>query len=151
VVADGVRAEAAPALLDGGAVRAALPARVVQRHLQRRRARAGARYAPAPAAAASGAPSTSRNGTVAGDPADRSARRPSQGSRTRSITWEERDREVMLATGARELYYSQDTIRDRAAGEVSASGCPVAFGWCARRDRPAGGRLSSVSWLVDDA
>jgi hypothetical protein len=49
VVADGVRAEAAPALLDRGAVRAALPARVVQRHPQRRRARAGARHAPAPA------------------------------------------------------------------------------------------------------
>ena len=51
VVADGVRAEAAPALLDGRAVRAALPARVVQRHLERRRARAGARHAPATAAA----------------------------------------------------------------------------------------------------
>jgi hypothetical protein len=54
VVADGVRAKAAPAPLDGGAVRAALAARVVQRHLQHRRARAGARHAPAPAAGAGG-------------------------------------------------------------------------------------------------
>lgn len=62
VIADGVRAEAAPALLDGGAVRAALPARVVQRHLQRRGARAGARHAPAPAAGKRRRPRRRRRG-----------------------------------------------------------------------------------------
>jgi hypothetical protein len=54
VVFDGAGAVAAPALLDGRAVRAALPAREVQRHLQRRRARAGARHAPAAPAAGAG-------------------------------------------------------------------------------------------------
>ncbi|KAG2618357.1 hypothetical protein PVAP13_3NG079538 [Panicum virgatum] len=47
----------------------------------------------------------------------------------------------MMLAGARELCYAQGTTRDHRRGEVSASGCPVAFGWCARRDRPAGDRV----------
>jgi hypothetical protein len=51
VVVDGVRVEAAPALLDRGAVRA-VAAGVVQRDLQRGRAGALAGHAPRPAAPA---------------------------------------------------------------------------------------------------
>lgn len=61
VVVDGVRVEAAPAGLDRRAVRA-VAAGVVQRDLQRRRARALARHAPRSSTAATAAAACGRQG-----------------------------------------------------------------------------------------